>query len=138
MPSPYAWTAASCQDWQAPANTLAYTQPQLHRRTAPAAADMQSLILGREYLPAPQMVVSPRMKSVSASVGMVKGRHRSWLGVTTACSKLPALGSSSLQRLLALVQADLVVAWALGVTASAPGAACCPAARSWRQQAQAR
>ena len=56
---------------------------------------MQSLTLDWEYLPAPQMVVSPRMKSVSASVGMVKGRQRSWLGVTTACSKLPAQGSLS-------------------------------------------
>ena len=64
------------------------------------------------------------MKSVSASVGMVKGRHRSWLGVTTACSKLPEQGSVSQPFLLEVGQAALMVALALGVTALG-WAACC-------------
>ncbi len=39
------------------------------------------------YLPAPQMVVMPLMKSTPGCVGMGNGFHLSWLGVTTAVLK---------------------------------------------------
>jgi hypothetical protein len=66
-------------------------QPDLHFRNGPGwqhyKAGELSRLRARErrrgaHLPAPQMVSMPRTKSTGSS-GMLKGRQRSWLGVTT-------------------------------------------------------